>query len=110
MVAGHRRIGVPVLAAVVAVLVVGLAPVRAAARAPGCGPTISSPLPDQPWPLRRLRPDLVWAVSTGEHVKVAVIDSGVSVNHPALEGQVLAGDDLVQSGTDGHCDQVGHGT
>ncbi|MEV6349562.1 type VII secretion-associated serine protease mycosin [Actinoplanes sp. NPDC051851] len=75
-----------------------------------CGPTITDALPDQPWPLRRLRPDLVWPLTRGDGITVAVIDSGVSVTHPALDGQVLSGRDLIQSGTHGWCDESGHGT
>ena len=78
--------------------------------AAGCGPTITSPLPDQPWPLRRLRPDLVWPLTRGDGVVVAVIDSGVSESHPALAGQVLPGQDLLSPGAPGTCDEFGHGT
>jgi type VII secretion-associated serine protease mycosin len=75
-----------------------------------CGPTSNSPVPDRPWPLKRLRPDLVWPISKGDNMVVAVIDSGVSKNHPTLDGQVLDGTDFVQPGQPGHCDNVGHGT
>ncbi|MFC4065161.1 type VII secretion-associated serine protease mycosin [Actinoplanes subglobosus] len=75
-----------------------------------CGPRITDQLVDQPWPLRRLRPDLVWPLTRGQGVLVAVIDSGVSVNHPALAGQVRPGQDMIKSGTNGWCDESGHGT
>jgi type VII secretion-associated serine protease mycosin len=91
----------------VTVAVPGAGPASAAA---ACGPRITNSLPDQPWPLRRLRPDLVWPLTRGQGVVVAVIDSGVSPNHPALAGQVRSGDDLVQGGTHGWCDESGHGT
>jgi type VII secretion-associated serine protease mycosin len=83
--------------------------VAAPARAEACGPIVTRPLRDQPWPLRRLRPDLVWPLTRGAGVTVAVIDSGVSDNHPALAGRVLDGVDLVAPGS-GKCDTVGHGT
>jgi len=78
--------------------------------AAACGPTITEPLPDRPWPLQRLRPDLVWPITQGERITVAVIDSGVSDSHPALAGQVLDGTDFITPGANGHCDNVGHGT
>jgi type VII secretion-associated serine protease mycosin len=61
------------------------------------------------WALTRLRPDLAWPLSRGAGVTVAVIDSGVSPSHPALEGKVLEGRDFVVGGT-GQCDENGHGT
>jgi membrane-anchored mycosin MYCP len=82
-------------------------PTRAAK---ACGPSFSTPLTDQPWPLRRMRPDRIWPVTRGRNIIVAVIDSGVSDTHPALKGQVLKGYDLITPSGDGRCDNVGHGT
>ncbi|MCS0636495.1 S8 family serine peptidase [Streptomyces sp. LP05-1] len=52
----------------------------------------------------------MWKKTTGEGIKVAVIDSGVNPSTPALKGQVLKGKDL--SGTPGEetDDYRGHGT
>jgi type VII secretion-associated serine protease mycosin len=57
-----------------------------------------------------MRPDLVWPLTRGEGILVAVIDSGVAKNHPALAGQVVPGFDFVTGGGDGTCDEAGHGT
>jgi membrane-anchored mycosin MYCP len=96
---------------IVAATTLVLAPVGpASAQVRECGPSITTPLPDQPWPLRRLRPDVVWPLTRGAGIVVAVIDSGVSDIHPALAGQVLSGHDLVNPSDVGHCDNVGHGT
>jgi membrane-anchored mycosin MYCP len=103
----HLWIGLVAVVAAATLAVPGAGPASAAA---GCGPRITNSLPDQPWPLRRLRPDLVWPLSRGQDVLVAVIDSGVSPNHPALAGQVRSGNDLIQAGTHGWCDEYGHGT
>jgi type VII secretion-associated serine protease mycosin len=57
-----------------------------------------------------MRPDLVWPLTKGENILVAVVDSGVSSTHPALAGQVVQGFDFVTGGGDGTCDEAGHGT
>jgi len=77
--------------------------------AAACGPVVSQGLAEAPWALARLRPDLAWPLSTGAGVTVAVIDSGVSSDHPALSGKVLPGNDFVTPGQGG-CDENGHGT
>jgi type VII secretion-associated serine protease mycosin len=80
-----------------------------ATAAPACGPSYSNPLPATPWPLRRLNPSAAWPLSRGGGVTVAVIDSGVSTNHPKLAGSVLQGKDFLGTGP-GTCDADGHGT
>ncbi|HEX5540326.1 MAG TPA: type VII secretion-associated serine protease mycosin [Micromonospora sp.] len=82
----------------------------AAALAVACGPAGESAPTETPWPLRRLDPHSVWPLTQGEGVVVAVIDSGVSANHPALAGQVLPGRDYNLPEHGGRCDEVGHGT
>lgn len=95
-----------------ATLDVGLTPaVAQAAPAPAqCGPTFHNKLSHQPWPLSRLQPSAAWPLSRGQHVTVAVIDSGVSRTHPQMAGQVLPGVDFVKPGGKGDCDEDGHGT
>jgi len=104
---GTRWLVAVALAATALVSPIAVTPAHAAV---ACGPRITAPLPDEPWPLRRLRPDLVWPIADGSGVTVAVIDSGSSRTHPALEGQVLDGIDLVKPGQLGDCDEAGHGT
>ena len=108
--AGHGVLAT--LATAVAVAPVAVGPLGGAtpAYAAACGPTSDAALPERPWPLRRLRPDRVWPITRGSGVIVAVIDSGVSDQHPVLANRLVAGKDLVDPTGDGTCDNVGHGT
>jgi len=65
-----------------------------------------------------LSPEWAWGGSTGRDVRVAVVDSGVEADHPALEGcvDVDAGVAVTMDGAGGtadvpaHGDSFGHGT
>jgi type VII secretion-associated serine protease mycosin len=127
-----RRLPVRLAAAAAAALCVGLsdAPALAtpasvpAAMRPVAGPVTSpfaTPLADpepwigdsvraEQWHLKTLNVAGAWTYSSGAGVTVAVIDSGVEADHVDLQGQVLPGLDLVDSGGDGDTDLVGHGT
>ncbi|MDI6520888.1 S8 family serine peptidase [Streptomyces coelicoflavus] len=62
------------------------------------------------WYLGPMQAEKMWKVSTGEGIKVAVIDTGVNPNTPSLNGQVSAGEvpkQLAYGATD---DYEGHGT
>ncbi|HMA33066.1 MAG TPA: S8 family serine peptidase [Chloroflexia bacterium] len=67
-------------------------------------------------PLAGLTSEWAWAGSSGAGVRVAVIDSGIDADHPAVDGRV-AGYVAVAEGPDGHifntaphADAYGHGT
>ena len=107
-----RSLGLAAGAALLALAPVGVPSAYAVypARAAACGPVVTEPLAEPPWPLARLRPDLAWPLSRGAGVTVAVIDSGVSGDHASLSGKVLPGLDLVSGGGAGQCDESGHGT
>ncbi|MGW7520350.1 S8 family serine peptidase [Streptomyces sp. NPDC054796] len=64
----------------------------------------------QQWYLDAMQAEKIWKVSTGEGVKVAVVDTGVDPTTSSLRGQVLPGKDL--SGAPGGTadDDTGHGT
>jgi subtilisin len=63
-----------------------------------------------------IRPEGLWQGRTGRGVRVAVVDSGIDVRHPALKGKVKESVEAVSEGgqitfkpsTSG--DQAGHGT
>lgn len=80
-------------------LAVGLAGITAAALLPlvpaavaaDQGAPLTDPLRSQQWALDVVRADGAWSTSTGRGVVVAVIDSGVRIDHADLAGQVLPG-------------------
>jgi subtilisin len=71
-------------------------------------------------PLAEITPEWAWGGSTGEGVRVAIVDTGIEYDHPALEGCVKGGviveydedsEDLVRFVTDDQpVDLSGHGT
>ncbi|MEV5551770.1 S8 family serine peptidase [Streptomyces sp. NPDC052309] len=62
------------------------------------------------WYLKPMQAEQMWKVSTGEGIKVAVIDTGVNPNTDSLKGQVLV-DEVPKSVAYGATDDYkGHGT
>jgi len=59
--------------------------------------------------LELLQAEQLWEVSRGEGVTVAVIDSGVDPEQPALRGSLLPGYDFINN-TPTMTDESGHGT
>ncbi|MFI2413148.1 S8 family serine peptidase [Streptomyces sp. NPDC018947] len=82
-----------------AVTSVGLAPSASAADAQA-----------QQWYLSSMKTDEMWKVSTGEGVKIAVIDTGVNPNTPSLKGQVVTDEVPGALGYKATEDYAGHGT
>jgi type VII secretion-associated serine protease mycosin len=62
------------------------------------------------WYLEPMQAEQMWKVSTGEGVKVAVIDSGVNPDTPSLRGQVLVDEVPRQVAYGATDDYGGHGT
>jgi subtilisin len=66
-------------------------------------------------PLDSLSPEWAWGGSTGAGIKVAVIDSGIDSEHPAVNGvagyaDITVGPDGTTVSTEPHGDVYGHGT
>jgi subtilisin len=67
-------------------------------------------------PLDAITPEWAWAGSQGAGVKVAVIDSGIDADHPAVDGRVSGYVAISQGAVDlvydtsPHQDSYGHGT
>ncbi|MFJ2026400.1 S8 family serine peptidase [Streptomyces sp. NPDC087897] len=62
------------------------------------------------WYLGAMQAEEMWKVTTGEGIKVAVIDTGVNASTPSLRGQVLKGVDVTGAPGDETDDYDGHGT
>lgn len=67
-------------------------------------------------PFDEISPEWAWGGSTGAGIKVAVIDSGIEMDHPFLENCVKGGVEIVDSQGSlqikegNHYDAFGHGT
>ncbi|WP_406346272.1 S8 family serine peptidase [Streptomyces sp. NBC_00648] len=76
----------------------------------GCTPASVKKTDQLPWAQAALDLEGAWRLSRGAGVTVAVVDTGAApAKVPALEGQVIAGPDVVAGGSAGD-DCVGHGT
>lgn len=62
------------------------------------------------WYLGPMQAEKMWKTSTGEGIKVAVIDTGVNPDTPSLKGQVLADEVPKQAAYGATDDYAGHGT
>lgn len=62
------------------------------------------------WYLSAMQAEEMWKVTTGEGIKVAVIDTGVNSSTPSLQGQVLKGVDATGAPGGETDDYDGHGT
>ncbi|MFJ4972308.1 S8 family serine peptidase [Streptomyces sp. NPDC088755] len=73
-------------------------------------PAVAADMQSKQWYLGAMQAEEMWKVTTGEGIKVAVIDTGVSLDTPSLKGQVLKGLDATGAKGDEHDDYTGHGT
>ncbi|MDF6018447.1 S8 family serine peptidase [Streptomyces sp. JH34] len=71
---------------------------------------VAADVQSKQWYLSAMQAEEIWKVTTGDGVKVAVIDSGVNPSSPSLKGQVLKGLDASGAEGDEHDDYRGHGT
>ncbi|MFJ7960475.1 S8 family serine peptidase [Streptomyces sp. NPDC096319] len=76
----------------------------------GCGDDDEpDPLRAQQWGIDALKLPDAWKTSTGQDTVIAVVDTGVDLDHPDLKGRLVAGYDFVD-GDDQPKDLNGHGT
>lgn len=61
------------------------------------------------WGITRIGADKVWSTGTGAGVKIAIVDTGIQINHPDLVNNIVTGYDFVNNDSDAN-DDNGHGT
>lgn len=62
-----------------------------------------------PWGVHYIGSDVCWQETRGQGVKIAVIDSGIDINHPNLRKNFRGGINLISPGSPVY-DDNGHGT
>lgn len=62
-----------------------------------------------PWGVERIEAPAAWAESTGEGVRVAVMDTGIDLRHPDLQDRLRPGYNALRPGSPPQ-DDNGHGT
>jgi len=77
----------------------------------GKPPKTPPPQPQEmlPWGVDRIDADLAWGVSRGTGIKVAVLDTGIDLDHPDLKGNVKGGYNAINP-RKSYNDDNGHGT
>ncbi|MBI4303982.1 MAG: S8 family peptidase [Chloroflexi bacterium] len=77
----------------------------------GGGIKVAAPSPAEtlPWGIDRIDADLVWGTTTGDPIKVGIIDTGIDVKHPDLIVNLKGGVSTVWY-TTSYDDDNGHGT
>ena len=61
------------------------------------------------WEIKKFNIESLWTQTTGEGIKIAVIDTGCDINHPDLKDNLLQGKNFVEPGKD-PIDKNGHGS
>lgn len=62
-----------------------------------------------PWGINRIDAEKVWGITTGDPIKVAIVDTGIDVKHPDLKDNLKGGVSTVGY-TRSYNDDNGHGT
>ncbi|MGW7357429.1 S8 family serine peptidase [Streptomyces sp. NPDC054802] len=73
-------------------------------------PASAEDMRSKQWYLDAMDVEKIWKTTTGEGIKVAVIDSGVNPDTPSLKGKVLDGLDATDAAGEVTDDYTGHGT
>ncbi len=62
-----------------------------------------------PWGINRIDAEKVWSITTGDPVKVAVVDTGINLAHPDLKANIKGGYNAIYPSKSAD-DDNGHGT
>jgi subtilisin family serine protease len=81
----------------------GLLAGGAAVAAPAGAATTGDPIAPQQWGLDQVRAPAAWTTSTGTGVTIAVLDSGVDLDHEDLRSKTLTGANFVGCADSGPC-------
>ncbi|MFP5224840.1 MAG: S8 family serine peptidase, partial [Actinomycetota bacterium] len=76
---------------------------------PHTGFAAGDPLRSQQWGWQKIHSQAAWKKTKGGGVRVAVVDTGIDLEHPDLVDRLLPGRDFVEPGTNPQ-DRHGHGT
>lgn len=77
----------------------------------GKPPKEPEPPPEEtlPWGVDRIDAELAWGASTGDYVKVAIVDTGIDLDHPDLKANMAGDVNIINPRKKGD-DDNGHGT
>lgn len=84
-------------------------PVGIAAPGGNGKPAPAQPAEVLPWGVDRIDAELAWTVNRGTSVKVGVIDTGISLSHPDLAGNISGGYNAIDPAKSAN-DDNGHGS
>lgn len=86
-------------------------PTKGPSPTPSSTPTPTPPALSQsiPWGVDRVDADNVWAATTADSIKVAVVDTGIDLDHPDLTDNIKGGVNTIQSWKNAD-DDNGHGS
>jgi len=89
---------------------VKIEPVVDLARAGSVSAMISDPLASEQYSLKLVNAEQAWETNSGNaNIKVAVVDTGVDLNHPDLKSKIVPGKNIVDPAKE-PLDDDGHGT
>ncbi len=72
-------------------------------------PKSSQPPQELTWGIERIRADWAWPITEGSTIKVAILDTGIDLDHPDLQDNIKGNVNIIRPKKNGD-DDNGHGT
>lgn len=72
-------------------------------------PKPPQPPQELPWGIDRIEADWAWQITKGSAIKVAILDTGIDLDHPDLQDNIIGNVNIIKPNKDGD-DDNGHGT